>query len=182
MTAGSTVTVATQNIQVNVIPSRLYVFVRCSNNTQGMSTPDTFFVLEDGGITLQFGNRSGLLSSCSSEQYFYISKANGYQGTWSDFSQYSGSVLCLVPGKDFPLEPDQAPGCLSNIQMQINITCTNVSNHTINATAYVVAVMPGILTLPPSQGIQQIGLVSPADVLNAKVTERSWNKSFRMRK
>ena len=110
--------VSSNNIQLNSIPSRLYIFAR-NNNSVLYADPfhsDTFLSIEN--ISIQFGNRSGCLASASKRQLYDLSVKNGVNLSWlqwagekvnapalaaasggfgSPAKQYSatGSILCL---------------------------------------------------------------------------------------
>jgi hypothetical protein len=77
------------NLQLNSIPSMMYIYARTQNQVlyapgTGCSQTDTYLALENINIT--FANYTGLLSSCSKYQLYQISYKNGCTMSWSQWS------------------------------------------------------------------------------------------------
>lgn len=80
-----------------------------------------------------------------------------------------GSVICIEFATDIGLTSLLAPGILSQCMLQINGTATNVASSTITPTLYIVPVFEGTFTVQgPGQCTQQLGVISPQDVLDAQ--------------
>ncbi len=189
-TPGQTRTLSTQNIQLQSIPRRLYIFARRKNSDQTVNTTDTFFGIQN--ISVNWNNYSGLLSSASQQDLYKISIKNGCNMT---FSQWSGgptttmsgldidevgtvgSVLCLEMGTDIALNEVEAPGQLGTYQLQMDISVQNINlTDTITPSLYVVVVSEGTFTIQNNNAIAQIGVLSKNDVLNsAKSGQISYN-------
>jgi hypothetical protein len=175
-----TVTLNSQNIQFQGIPKKIYIYVRRSNNTQNVTTTDTFFSIEK--VNVNFNNRAGLLSSASKQDLYEISRKNGCQLSWMQWSGYAmtnsgtnfnrvgsvGSVLCLCPGTDLSLGPLEAPGLLSTLQFQIDVEVRNVNQvDAIVPTLYIVPVYEGTFSVISQRSITQTNVLTKQDVLNA---------------
>lgn len=181
---GVPITYNSNNIQISSIPRRLYIFVR-ERNSDLFSNPshtDSFFQINS--ISIQFKNKNGLLASASMSQLYEMSVKNHCQMTWVQWSggptqrpgfTYTnrigtiGSVVCIEFATDIGLESLEAPGILSQSQLQVQVTATNVSDHNINGTLYIVPILEGTFTI---QGLGQsstnIGVLSPQDVLDCQ--------------
>ncbi len=172
------------NIQLNSIPRRLYIFIRERNADlySNASKTDSFFQINQ--ISIQFKNKNGLLASASMSQLYEMSVKNHCKMTWTQWSGgptnragavYStrigtiGSVLCIEFATDIGLESLEAPGVLSQSQLQVQVTATNVSGRSIFPTLYIVPILEGTFTI---QGLGQsstnIGVLSPQDVLDCQ--------------
>ena len=185
------------NVQLNSIPSKIYIFAR-ANNTQLQKnpySPDAFLRLDS--LNLQWGNRSGLLSSASREQLYDIAVRAGLTMSWADWSgdaqprglvadygkattaghyRGCGSVMAIDP-IDLGLDSIDAPGKLDQITLQVNCNFSNISTFTIpSVTMYVVAVSPGIFTLFNGQASSLIGVLNSNDILHSH--EQSASKMF----
>lgn len=184
--AGVVNTYSSNNIQINSIPSRIYVYM-AERNFDKYATPtstDTFFSIQN--LSIQFKNKNGLLASCSQQQLFGISTAAGLKDGWQSFygqfarapgtfnvfpaSQIglSGSVIAI----DFPevigMDSLETVGVLSQSQLQINVTAKNIANRTITPTLWIIVALAGTFTIQGSnQCTAQIGVLSPTDVLDA---------------
>ena len=173
--AGGTGTMSSNNIQLNSIPSKLYVFMRKRNqdlNSDPFST-DTFLKIKS--LSIQWGNRNGVLSSADQRQLFDLACKNGFQGSWTAWSgqkvnkpalasagfgtsaeQYAGlgSVVALDP-LDLGLSALDAPGKLAQLMLQVQVDYENVSDAAITPTLYVVAISQGLFTLYNGQALRK---------------------------
>lgn len=178
-------TASSNNIQLNSIPRRMYVYVRERNSDlySSASNTDTFFQINN--INIQFQNKNGLLASASMNQLYQMSVANHCKMNWTQWSggpvyapgnlsaTYGtiGSVVCIEFATNIGLNANggQAPGLNEQSMLQINVTYTNVSGRNINPTLYIVPVLEGTFTI---QGLGQsstnIGVISPKDVIDSE--------------
>jgi len=178
--------IVSNNIQLNSIPRRMYIYLKEQNSDldfqhAGYSKTDTYASISN--INLQFENFSGLLASASQQDLYNISRNNGVNLSWVEWSGQPvhagnlasrigtvGSVLCIEPGKDFGLPDNLAPGVIGNFMMQITVTATNPNlSRAINYMLYITTVDEGTCTiLDGSMILQGSGVISGMDVLNAK--------------
>lgn len=171
------------NIQLNSIPRRLYVYIR-ERNSDLYSNPshtDSFFQISN--ISVQFQNKNGLLASASTYQLYQMSAKNHCKMSWNQWSGgpvYQagdftakigtiGSVVCIEFASDIGLDSLQAPGILSQCMLQVQVTAKNMSGRNINPTLYVVPILEGTFTI---QGLGQastnIGVITARDVLDCQ--------------
>ena len=179
LAANASTTINSQNIQLQSIPRRLYIFARKANRT--VTDPDTFLSIEN--ISVNWNNNSGLLSSAQKEDLYQISVANGCDMSWSQWSGgpvYNatlgsqvgtvGSVLALESGRDICLNPDECPGQLGTYQLQMSVGVKN-ANQTdalADVTLFVIVVSEGSFTIIDNNAISQIGIVTKKDVIESK--------------
>lgn len=177
---------ASNNIQLNSVPRRMYVFIR-ENNSDLYSNPsktDTFFQINT--LSIQFLNSSGLLASMSMNQIFQMCRMNHCQQSWTQWSGgpvqsaagvsfntatfgTQGSVVCIEFATNIGLPSLMAPGILSQCQLQINVGATNVAGRNVNATLYIVPVLEGTFTIQSmGQASTNIGVITPTDVLDCQ--------------
>jgi len=178
--AGATTTINSQNIQLNYIPKRIYVFVRRSDATSTINTTDTF--LKINSCNINFDNVSGVLSGANSRQLYEISKNSGLNMTWTEWSKHIGSVLILDVGRSIMLQdPTEAPSLTTTKQLQIQLSVTNINQReAIVPTMYIVTIADGIITIDTGSAILQNTILSKQDVLNVGTSAQdsvSWTKS-----
>jgi hypothetical protein len=177
------------NLQLNSIPSMMYIYARTRNQDlyaqgTGCTLTDTYLPIVNINIT--FANYTGLLSSASQYQLYQITTKNGCGMNWTQWSggrendssnwntpvnQYGtcGGPLAVEFATDLGLPSDMCPGMQGQFQLQITAQFNNVSNLNINATLYVIIVSEGSFTIPGlNSATRQLGIVTKADVLNAK--------------
>jgi hypothetical protein len=134
---GAQATISSTSNSIATIPKRIYIMARANDATQlnsgsgappGFTTTDTFAFINS--ITVNFADKSGQLSSASAYDLFHMSRLNGCNLNWSEWSQYVGSIICLEPGKDLGLSELAAPG-LGNgsYTLQVNATITNPTSY-----------------------------------------------------
>lgn len=156
--------ITSSNIQLNSIPKRIYIFARRNNNTRTYLTSDTYARIDK--ISVNFNNKSGLLSGASSQDLYQMSVRNGLNMSWVQWYRFTGSVLCLDFAKDMSLSPIEAPGLLGSYQFQYNIDLANPSfTESIIYDLYTVVVSEGSFTIANGNCVQQIGIVSSKDIL-----------------
>lgn len=91
--ANSAFTMVSNNIQLNTIPRRIYIFARQQNASQTINDTDTFAAIT--GININYNNYSGLLASATQQDLYNISKKNGCN---LSFPEWCGNVSTAVAG------------------------------------------------------------------------------------
>lgn len=165
-------TITSQNIQLTSIPKRIYIMARRRNQDQTYATSDVFANIK--GVSVQFDVQSGLLASANEQQLYKMSAYNGYQGSWSQWHKYTGSVLALDFGRDICLQnPAEAVG-LGNVKknFQVSVNFTNLNVNPVYYTLFVIVVSDGLFTLSSGTSITQTGILSQSDILTAVETSR----------
>lgn len=185
--ASPPVSLSSNNIQLNSIPRRMYIYVRERNQDlySTPNNPDTYFSIEN--ISIQFQNKNGLLASASKQQLYEMSVKNHCNMSWTQWSggpvvnstlpfgtianHYGtiGSILCIEFASDIGLDSIEAPGKLGQYMLQVNVLATNISNRTITPTLYIVIVSEGTFTIEGlGKASTNIGVISSKDILDAK--------------
>lgn len=163
--------VQSNNIQLPVIPSRMFIFARRDPSTNSFNTPDTFAYLDNLNIT--FANKNSVLGSSDPRQLYEISCRNGLKGiSWSSWSRDEGSVLIIDPVHDLGLLDDESAGVMKQIQLQIRVDVHNINqSKAIPFQLMVVVVNSGVWTIDSStmSCVSQIGIVTPSDVVNSNL-------------
>ncbi len=170
------------NVQLSTIPNRMYIFVRQQNSTlySSCTNTDTFAAIDK--ISIQYYNRTGILSSASRNQLYQISVKNGCNMSWEQWSgdavytngtyasQYNtvGSVIALSPAEDLGLDSLQAPGKIDHNTFQIDVTIRNLNPSITNYTIYIVVINEGVFSIAPGLTSGQIGVLSSQDILDAR--------------
>ncbi len=178
--SGASVLVSSSNIQLNSIPRIMYIFARKRNSDLTFLDTDTFFSIEQ--ISINWANNSGLLSNARKQDLYEMSRKNGCNLSWTQWSGESsylssgstvqaisgpGSVLAVEFGTDIGLPSDEAAGINGTFQLQMEVNITNRSAATISPTLYVAIVNEGIFTIENNTSYSQIGVISRSDVLEA---------------
>jgi hypothetical protein len=177
--AGTSSTYNSNNIQLNSVPLKVYIYIRERNSDLfgSASHTDTFFRINS--VNVQFLNNSGLLASATFNAIYDLSRKNGCQMSYTQFGQtvnnsnftstYGtiGSVVCLDFAKDIGLPSLMSPGILAQAMIQIQVNATNIASRNINPTLYIVPVSAGTFTIEGvGQSGLQIGVITPTDVLD----------------
>ena len=168
-----------QNFVLPCIPDLLYIYARPSaySTTEG----DWHFPIKN--FSLNFDNFSGLMSSYTQQQLYQQSVSNGLDmdyGLWSGRARIvaqsglAGSVVATVgggllikPGKDFALSAEQAPGLLSNINVQFNVEVENTTSSSATPVLFMITINSGFFESSKGQSRILRGILNGADVLSA---------------
>lgn len=174
---------ASNNIQINSVPNRIYMVVKRRNQDKTYNTTDTYARIDK--VSINWMNRNSLLGSATSVDLFNISVHNGVRLTWEEWSRYVGSILCINPAFDLG-EEDQSisNGLLENIQLQVNIDFTNLNlSEAITFSFYIICVNEGTFTIDTTNNSarQQIGVISRQEILDAALLDKiDYNHAINM--
>lgn len=164
--AGAQTSVAMNAINLEAIPKRLYICLRERDTDINFTTSDTFARIDR--IQVNWANNQGKLSSASIPDMYQIAKRNGCNMNYAQWFKHCGSVLALDIGKDIGLSSLDAPGLLSNPQLSMNITFTNMGSRNINFSLYVFVVYEGVLNINNGMVTKQISVLNTSDVVKAQ--------------
>lgn len=122
---GASQQVTVNNIQLDSVPKRLYVFLSKRPADKTYNDTDTYARIKDFNLT--FGNKSGLLTDANEQQLYLMSVRNGLKSSWTQWSKHVGSVLCIDFARDVSLDPRNVVGRSGSYQLQYKLTVENVS-------------------------------------------------------
>ena len=166
LVAGTSTTVISDSIRLSQIPRRLYLFCRHQRSTSNQNTTDSFLSIDN--LSILWNNQSGLFSSATPEDLYRISKSNGCNLSWPQFTKYRGSVMCLEMGKDIGLLDTEAPGCQGQYTLQVQMRVRNASTQSFTGEFYLVALNEGTFSISENFARASLGNLTPALVLSAK--------------
>jgi hypothetical protein len=189
-------------LQLNQIPDKVILYVRTvpGSTSAGTTQPPNYLsaqpdvALPLGTININFNNNSGILASAAPYQLWEMSRGNGLQNTWIEYSGLgttcntdpgtaavfagtAGSYLVLEFGKDIQLTEDfYAPGSLGNFNLQI--TLNNIYNNTGNALTastnlqvVLITMNSGVFVCERGTSSTYTGILTKQDVLEASQQE-----------
>lgn len=164
--SGSSSQVSCQQLQLDNIPNHLYIFAQKSSKL--ITDPDAYALIT--GVSIQFGNKSGVLATASMRQLYNIAVRNGYSGSFLQWSKYNGSVLKLDLARDFGLTELQCPGKRAQTTFLIQVTFQNIHpSSSITFTPYVVVNNEGTFNIDKNQITTHLGILDDKDILSAPV-------------
>jgi len=197
MVGNSTTSTICNSLQLSSVPKQIIVFVRQSKNNFTINSTDTFCRINS--IQIEYANRSGILSSSTPQQLFQMSKNNGLDMSYPEwygqtydptdllsnpalFPRYVsgvGSMLVMQPTSDFGLLDNSTSGVSGTQQLQISVNYTSLykDNTPRFFSVYILIVADGVITLMPSICYQSDSIVSPTDLLVAKMTPPQYSVS-----
>lgn len=179
---GATTKVSSQSIQLNQVPDKLIVFMRKKESSSNYNDSDSSLVID--GISINFNNVSGLLSSAKDIDLWKMSVKAGSNQTWQEYSGKAnsyvggasqqiptvGSYLVLDFAKDIPLsEPYYAPSSLGQFQLQFDL---DVKNQTGAALAdpyelVIITMNSGLFVCERGTSATYTAILTKQDVLDA---------------
>lgn len=182
---GGNNTIKSQNIQLNQIPDLFLIALRKPLNTQTITDPNLFLPIKS--ISINFNNASGLLSSATQQQLYEMSRDNGVQQSWLEWSgransyfstldtaaitsvdQFmrltAGSILAINPAKDLSLPPNLSNGCIGQYNFQIDVTAFNYTSADITPEMVIIPVNSGVFTTIAGSSSITTGLLTSQTV------------------
>ena len=171
---GNSVTLATNTIQFQSIPRRVYIAVQKTNRT--LNDPDAFLPITNVNVT--WGNTSGLLSTLNQQDIYYISRKNGLVIPWSQASGqpiqlYNGPLqpktivgtafpVCLEFGSDIQLLNETYVGMSGTWNFFVQVTCFNpLPSGNITPELHLVVIYDGYMTINNQNVSLNVGLLRP---------------------
>jgi hypothetical protein len=166
LTSGASVTNLTvQAISLQTIPDVLVIYARRRMADRTYLTSDVY--KEMTNLSIDFNNRSIILSSATQADLYKMSVKNGLKMSYPQWKKYSGSVVIVKP-EDLGLQLDEAPSVLKNTQLAVRASFTNRNSQTEVVQMYVWVVASSLLSVNSSgQWSEQTGYLSSQDVLNS---------------
>jgi hypothetical protein len=170
-----------QTITLPNIPDYLLIYVKPSS----YAASEGDWSLPITGISLNFDNFSGLLSTMSQEQLYAMSVKNGVDMDWSEWSGLGavplsgfgttqggwsgliGGPLVLRPGRDFALQAGQAPGLVGNFTLQFNLQVQNFTDASHTPLIFTVPISSGFFETIKGSSRIITGVLTEQDILSA---------------
>jgi len=186
---GASSTFVSQNIQLNQIPDLFIICVRKPIATATIQDANAFLPINS--VSINFNNASGLLSSATRNDLWRMSRVNGCQQSWYEFSgkatKYSaagdgvvtdanrliaytvattGSLLLINPSRDLSLPAYLSNGSLGQFNFQISLNVSNYSNANITPELVVITANSGVFSTIAGSSAVYTGLLTKQMVLD----------------
>jgi hypothetical protein len=187
ISSGAMDTITSSTFNLNQIPDKLIIFCRKKQSNQLNSDSD--YALPITGISLNFNNNSGILSSATPETLFRYSCEAGSTQSYDEFSGITlsgtnpqgaastigttslptvGSYLMLDFGQHIQLTEDYySSGSLGNFQLQFQVNVKNTTADTQDVDLVLITVNSGIFVTERGQSSVYTGILTKQDVLDA---------------
>ena len=174
--SGAVVQLTMNAVQLNSIPSRIYVFASKADTDVRYTDTDTYAALEN--VNISFDNRDSILSNAQPYDLYQIAVKNGTNLSWPQWSSKVGGVLALDFGEDIPLRANQAPGLRGSYNLSMRVNATNLSPNAQNLQLTVVVVSVGVITIAHQNVVRSVGVLTTDDVLASKAQDAApWHPS-----
>jgi hypothetical protein len=178
-----TQTITFNNIQLNSIPDKLVIV--CRKRLSSRNVHDTDFYLPIRGISINWNNRAGLLSSATFQDLYKYTKHAGANVSWLDYVGIAngdaasevltcGSPLVLDMGWAIPLEDYYAAGSLGNFQLQMTVQVENRTGGDLTNSTYelvLITMESGILVNQAGTSSVYNGILTKEEVLRVSEQE-----------
>ena len=165
LTPAQTVSVTNSNNQLGGTPEWIAFSVREKTANINEQTPKVALRIKNIKITF---DTQILLESADPIQIYEICKKNGYNGTYEDWYNYSGSYVMLKLPSDIQVQALDAPGRLLKHQLQIEVQVENQTSRNIAIEMPLIISYVGVFVKGYNYGQPSQNIVSANDVLNSK--------------
>lgn len=169
LASGASTTIYSDNQKLTQIPRRVYLFCKHSRSTESFLTSDSFLSIEN--LQVNWNNQTALLGSATKQDLFEMSRRNGCNLSWSAWSKYRGSVLCLNFGKDIGLSEDESSGVSGDYALSVQMTVKNQSTQPFTADFVMLVEQQGIFRIMPNSAAAYLGGLTKDNV--ADIIENS---------
>jgi len=165
MVAGETRREFTDSVRLSQIPRYMMLFARRSEATSTFTKPDSFLKIKQ--VKVNWNNESSLLSGASTQDLYEISRRNGCNLSWPQWSDYRGSVFMAELGKDIGLPSGLAAGVQGSYTLQADVEFENGAADDYTATFYMVLFNIGSFSIAQNSARSSLGNLSPSMVLSS---------------
>jgi hypothetical protein len=166
LAAGETRTLITDSIRLSQVPHYVMLHCRRTEATSTFDKPDSFLAIKS--VRVQWNNEDSLLSSATQSDLYEISRRNGCNLSWVQWSKQRGSVLMLQMGKDIGLPQ----GLAANVQGSFTLSCQvefeNVSAGDYLPSFYMTLYNIGSFSISQNSARVSLANLSPSMVLVAQ--------------
>jgi hypothetical protein len=167
MAIGETRRIVSDSIKLSQIPRKMFLFVRRSRQTTNFTTSDAFAGIKRASVL--WNNESGLLSNATQQDLHEISRRNGCNLSWPQFSKYRGSVLCIEFGTQIGLLDNEAAGVRGQYTIQVELDVENLSGEAgWEGEFYTLMLMEGTFQISENMGRTTLGNLTADVAFNAK--------------
>ena len=188
-TATGAQSVTPSTLQLNQVPDKLIIMVRKKLGAQTINDTDSCYPIT--GISINWNNSSGILSSATVQDLYRYSRDAGSNQNFQEFSgsafkqvdgsgaggssqngstiNTSGSFLMLDFGKAIQLSDDYyAPGSLGNFNLQIRVSYTNnTGTDVVESEVVIITLNSGVFVNERGSSSTYTGILTKQDVLDA---------------
>jgi len=194
ITAGSSSSVISSNVQLNQIPDLIIINVRKPMADQDAT--DTSGFLKINNISINLNNQSGLLSSATAYDLWRMSVRNGSQQSWTEFSGmananvtagtgsiYSmiGSLLVIDPCYDLSLPDYLSSGSAGQYNLQFTVGVSNQYAETFAPEMVTICCNSGIMVTNQGTTSTYTGLLTKDMVMKAKLEGKALSSELNSR-
>jgi hypothetical protein len=159
-------TINANNIQLHTIPNKIYIFAKQRYADLTIDSSDTYARIND--LKVQFNNKD-LLTSANIQDLYYLSQNNGYSGSFAEFQNFSGSVICLDWNHDISMDDFNLVGQTGNWDYQTSANITNISKNEKIFELWQIVISEGIWSVGPgTQSFTKVGGIVPFDLLQSQ--------------
>ena len=174
--AGASALYISDSIKLSQIPDTMYFFVRRNRSTGNQNVSDSFCRIDN--IQVLWNNQSGLMGTATPDQLYEMSKRNGCDLSYQQFSKYRGSVLAIKFGENIGLLEAEAVGCQGQYTIQLQIRYTNVSSETlVQPEAMLLFHLVGSVQIAENMARASLGNLTRDIVLETKGSGRAMSHS-----
>ncbi len=163
---GVLTTIAMNNVQLNSIPTRIYLYVCENDNLNSMLKSDVYFGIEN--VSISFDNRDNLISNANPEQLYQMAVKNGTNLSWIQWTKECGGVLALEFGQDIPLRLGQAVGLRGTYNLRVIVQARNLKSSSVTPSFNCLVMSEGILTIDNMHVDRKVGILDQQDVYDVK--------------
>jgi hypothetical protein len=153
------------NLQLSGIPRRIYMLAR--DTTTSGNVPLRYLSLVEGSLQVRINGQSSLQGQ-SNIQLYDMCRRNGLRLSYSQWSKYVGSVVCVDFGAgDIALHPEQAPAVNQKNEFEFQAQWKNNSDDNITYEFTVIVIYDGLFRMEDGNTSHNINPIDEKTLLGA---------------
>jgi hypothetical protein len=172
-----------QTFVLNSIPSKILIWAKRSNGdlfgSDGHKYMDSYAYITKLSATID--NTSGIFASYTPFQlYSILGAANGYKGSWKEWSEITGSIITIDFNKNLGLSSNQAPGLTGQFSIQFSVDFKNLYKNAAGTAGVAssfeldyLVIYGNTMTIQNSNIQLSSGPLAPLDVISSESSGQS---------
>ena len=180
---------SSSNVALNQIPDTILIFARIPMSQQTSKNSDSFLAIDS--VSINFNNVAGILSSCTQQELWALSKKAGSSQSYNEFIgsvltssasgagetiPTTGSILVLQPSYSFNLPEYLSASSLGSYNLQFELGITNQTRTTstggpgltITPEIVVITITSGYMVVHQGTAQTFTGVLNKEMVMSAK--------------
>lgn len=172
LASGATTSISTNSQTLSSVPTGFYVFASKAVGDRDETDPDFYCRIQR--LSIDIGNRTGLLNNSTERDLYTLSEKNGYKGTFQQWTRNGSVCFISLENGDVGLgSSPYLPGMSESILLKVRADILNQSGQTFTPELHLIPVYSGIMSITREGAVSLSSVVVDNEAALAMPSEYS---------